>query len=103
MLSIFQTTGQGKQTRSQVIETLKHQDGLTRNELAEASGLSYEQVRNQTANLISEGDIVPRTVEGKRRYYLRIFALVLAGLIPICGASIDDDVNRDVAQELSSS
>ncbi len=103
MLSIFQTTGQGKQTRSRLLETLKQQDGLTRNELVEASSLSYEQIRNQTANLISEGDILPRTVAGKRRYYLRILALVLAGLIPICSGSIDDDVNRDVVQELSSS
>jgi predicted transcriptional regulator len=99
MLSIFQTTGQGKRTRSQVIETLTQQDGLTRNELAKASGLSYEQVRNQTANLISEGAIVPRTEQGKRRYYLRLVALLLVGWLPICGVTFEDDVINDVSQE----
>ncbi|KAM3092075.1 hypothetical protein ACKFKG_23500 [Phormidesmis sp. 146-35] len=103
MLSIFQTTGQGKQTRSQIIETLKQQDGLTRNELVEASGLSYEQVRNQTANLISEGAIVPHSVKGKRRYYLRLLALLLAGWLPFCSASIDEDSISDVGQQLSDS
>ncbi|KAM3098019.1 winged helix-turn-helix transcriptional regulator [Phormidesmis sp. 146-12] len=103
MLSIFQTTGQGKQTRSQVIETLKQRDGLTRNELAEASGLSYEQVRSQTANLISEGAIVPSADKGKRRYYLRLVALLLAGWLPFCGASIEEDSISDVRQELSDS
>lgn len=91
MLSIFQVTNQGKQTRSRLLETLQHKDGLTRNELAEASGLSYEQVRNQTQNLISEGAIVPRTVAGKRCYFVRIFAALLAVWLPICGVTIEND------------
>jgi DNA-binding transcriptional ArsR family regulator len=103
MLSIFQTTGQGKRTRSRLLETLQQKDGLTRNELTEASGLSYEQVRNQTANLISEGAIVPRTEQGKRRYYLRLVALLLVGWLPICGVTIGDDVISDIAQERSDS
>jgi predicted transcriptional regulator len=103
MLSIFQTTGQGKRMRSQVIETLKQQDGLTRSELAKASGLSYEQVRNQTANLISEGAIVPRTERGKRRYYRSIFTLLLISWLPFCGASIAGDGINEVGQELSDS
>jgi predicted transcriptional regulator len=103
MLSIFQTTGQGKRTRSQVIETLTQQNGLTRNELAKASGLSYEQVRNQTANLISEGAIVPRTEQGKRRYYLRLFALLMVSWLPIYEVTIGDDVISDIAQEWSDS
>ena len=91
MLSIFQTTNQGKQTRSRLLETLQHRNGLTRNELAEASGLSYEQVRNQTQNLISEGAIVPRTIAGKRRYVVRIFTGLLAVWLPICGVTIERD------------
>ena len=92
MLSIFQITDQGKRTRSRLLESLHQKDGLTRNELVEESGLSYEQVRNQTQNLICEGAIVPRTVSGKRRYYVRIFAGLLAVWLPIWNVPIDDDV-----------
>jgi len=91
MLSIFQTTGQGKQTRSRLLEALQQKDGLTRNELVEQSGLSYEQVRNQTQNLISEGAIVPRKVLGKRRYYVSIFAGLLAVWLPFWNVPIYND------------
>ena len=103
MLSIYQITGQGKQTRSRLLEALQQKDGLTRKELAQQSGLSYEQVRNQTQNLISEGAIVPRTVAGKRRYFVRIFAGLVAVWLPFLGATIESDAVNLPAQNLTNS
>ena len=103
MLSIFQTTNQGKQTRSRLLETLQQRDGLTRTELAEASGLSYEQVRNQTQNLISEGALMPQTVAGKRRYFVRIFAGLLAVWLPFLGVTIVDDAVNLPDQNMTNS
>lgn len=67
MLSIYQTTPKGKKTRSQLITLLEQQDGLTRSEIVERSTLTYEQVRRQTQNLVSEGVIVSKTDLGQRR------------------------------------
>jgi hypothetical protein len=59
MFSIYKTTNQGPKTRSQLLAVLEQQDGLTRNEIVEASqgALSYEQVRRQTENLIFESGV----------------------------------------------
>jgi predicted ArsR family transcriptional regulator len=63
-------TRQGEQTRSEILATLKQQDGLTRMEIVSASGLTYEQVRNQTENLILDGKIHSKNELSQRRYYL---------------------------------
>ncbi len=74
MFSIYETTQQGQNTRSQLLQVLQHGDGLTRNEIVAASNgtLTYEQVRRQTENLIFERQVYSRRDEAKqRRYYLR--------------------------------
>lgn len=73
MFSIYQTTNQGKRTRSQLLAILEAQgDGLTRQELV-AAGLTYDQVRRQTENLIFERQIYSqRDDTGRRRYYLSL-------------------------------
>ncbi len=55
MFSIYETTDQGQRTRSQLLKVLQEQDGLTRNEIVQASNgtLTYEQVRRQTEKLIA--------------------------------------------------
>jgi DNA-binding IclR family transcriptional regulator len=103
MLSIFQTTNQGQITRSRILDSLKKQDGQTRKELSGSTGLSYEQVRNQTQNLMSEGAINSRTERGKRRYYLRIFVLLLVGWLPICGYTIAEEAVNRLPKELTHS
>lgn len=71
MFSIYQTTGQGERTRARLLAILGKQDGLTRQDLV-AAGLTYDQVRRQTENLILERAISSRKDEtGRRRYYLR--------------------------------
>jgi predicted ArsR family transcriptional regulator len=67
----YRQTNQGKQTRSQLIDTIRQYAGLTRNELVDVSGLTYEQVRRQTRNLSIEGIVQSRIEAGQRRYYLR--------------------------------
>jgi hypothetical protein len=73
MHSIFyKQTNQGQQTRSHLLNPLEVQDGLTRNELVNASGLTYEQVRRQTRNLSIEGAIESRIDhQGQRRYFTK--------------------------------
>jgi len=50
---------------------------MTREELAKASGLTYEQVRNQTLTLVNEGAIVSRMDGRKRRYYRKSLVMML--------------------------
>lgn len=73
MFSIYKTTNQGANTRSQLLAVLQHCDGLTRDEIVRASEgtLSYEQVRRQTENLIFERLVFSRREGRQRRYYLR--------------------------------
>jgi predicted ArsR family transcriptional regulator len=66
------TTDQGLKTRERLLQTLSQTDGLTRNEIALASGLTYEQVRRQTQNLVFEGKIIPRIDERRhKRYFIK--------------------------------
>ncbi|MEP0913055.1 hypothetical protein NDI45_19260 [Leptolyngbya sp. GB1-A1] len=66
------STDRGKQTRSQLLAALRTQDGLTRNELVAASGLTYDQVRRQTKNLCIDGVIESRLDGmGSRRYFMK--------------------------------
>lgn len=69
--SIYRQTGQGARTRSKLMETIRQQEGLSRNELVTASGLTYDQVRRQVSNLCSDGLIQVRVQNRLRRYYLR--------------------------------
>lgn len=72
----------GKSTRSQLLDTLTQQDGLTRNELVAASGLTYEQVRRQTKNLCIDGAIESRPDRtGARRYFIKTQSLVSSFLL----------------------
>lgn len=103
MLSIYEITPQGKKTRSQVITVLTQHDGLTRNEIVAQSGLSYEQVRRQTQNLVTEGKIRSCMVDGQRRYYVQIVMLLLVAFVPICQPTIENDSASDLLYELADS
>ncbi|UBF27499.1 hypothetical protein K9N68_06030 [Kovacikia minuta CCNUW1] len=119
MFSIYETTQQGQQTRSQLLEVLQEQDGLTRNEIVKASNgtLTYEQVRRQTENLIFERQIYSQREETGRRYYLRqkfiqnvskisvsCMVLALAWSVPVGMSNIpgtdDDDHSEKNPTEL---
>jgi len=74
MFSIYAVTDQGQRTRSQLMTVLSQQDGLTRNEIVQASSgtLTYEQVRRQTENLIFERQVYSqRDDSGQRRYFIK--------------------------------
>jgi predicted ArsR family transcriptional regulator len=63
---------QGQQTRSHLLQTWQqHPHGMTRHELMQHSGLSYEQVRRQGENLVWEGLIVCQQDGKAVRYFLR--------------------------------
>ena len=47
MISIYQITMQGQRTRDQILEILREQDGLSREQLCDR-GVTYAQVRRQT-------------------------------------------------------
>ncbi len=70
MRSIYETTSQGKQTRSRLLHHLGSGEELSREDLVQRSGLTYEQVRRQTRNLVMEGILVSRLEAGKRVYSL---------------------------------
>jgi len=109
MFSIYEMTQQVQQTRSQLLEVLQQQDGLTRNEIVKASNgtLTYKQVRRQTENLIFERQIYSQRDGTGRRYYLRqkfmqnvskisvsCMVLILAWSVPVGMSNIpgpDDD------------
>lgn len=103
MLSIYELTPKGKKTRSQLIAVLNQQNGLTRNEIVEKSGLSYEQVRRQTQNLVSEGRIKSTVIQGQRRYYVQIFAMLLVAVVPVCNSTIKNEAVRESRYELKDS
>lgn len=94
MLSIYQSTNQGKRSRSKLLIVLEQRDGLNRNELVKESGLTYEQVRRQTQNLSIEGKIRSRIESGQRRYYLAVVAIFVL-FIPILTPMIDDNSVSD--------
>lgn len=71
MFGIYAITNQGQQTRSQLLQHIQPDEELTRDELIQRSGLSYDQVRRQTKNLCIEGVLQSRIANGKRCYHLR--------------------------------
>ncbi len=71
MLSIYETTDQGRKTRSHLLQHISPHEELSREDLIQRSGLTYDQVRRQTKNLGMEGVLKSRLEGGKRLYRLR--------------------------------
>jgi predicted ArsR family transcriptional regulator len=71
MFSIYETTRQGEQTRSQLLKHLQPHESLSRDDLVQRSGLTYDQVRRQTKNLCIAGILESRLEQGKRMYQLK--------------------------------
>ena len=95
MISTDQITMQGQRTRDQILEILREQDGLSREELCDR-GVTYAQVRRQTKTLVSEGRLRSSTgINGRRYYFLNsTVAFILACLVPIFQpyqVEMDDD------------
>ena len=84
MISTDQITMQGQKTRDQILEVLRNQDGLSREQICDR-GLTYAQVRRQTKTLVNEGKLRSTTgLNGKRYYFLNCtIAFFLACLVPI--------------------
>ena len=84
MISLYQVTDQGKQTRDRILEILESGDGLSREEICDR-GVTYAQVRRQTKTLVNEGKLRSTTgLNGKRYYFLNCtIAFFLACLVPI--------------------
>jgi hypothetical protein len=107
MLSIYETTNQGQQTRSHLLQHIQPGEELTREELQQRSGLTYDQIRRQTKNLCIEGVLKSRIEGGKRWYQLRnsfiqqarnigvsVIVLFLAWSVPVwnlMSSNPDDD------------
>lgn len=72
MISIYEQTQQGKQTRSRLLNHISPDEELSREDLVTRSGLSYDQVRRQTKNLCIDGVLKSRIEGGKRLYRLRV-------------------------------
>ena len=95
-------TRKGQTTRSKILLVLAQQNrGLTRNEIVEHSDLSYEQVRNQTQNLIEDRKIRSQIQDGQRRYYLIVAIFLL--FVPVISPMVDDDSVSDDRSELCDS
>lgn len=71
MISIYETTNQGQKTRLQLLQHILPDEELSRDDLIQRSGLTYDQVRRQTKNLCIEGVIKSRLEGGRRVYRLR--------------------------------
>lgn len=96
MISIYQTTQKGQQTRDKILEILREQDGLSREEICDR-GLSYAQVRRQTGELVSQGKIRSRTEGlGKKRYFV-VYTIVLslACSVPVFNNLFEDSHGDD--------
>lgn len=98
MLSIYETTAQGQQTRSQLLQHIAPGEELTREQLMSRANLTYEQVRRQTKNLSIQGVLQSRIESGKRVYRLRsvsglIVALLMAWSVSVglTNSDVDDD------------
>lgn len=87
MLSTYQTTDQGKRTRAHLLKHLSETEELSREELSQRSGLTYDQVRRQTKNLCIDGTIKSRIEGGKRVYRLRRGAIAASGFLLVLGMS----------------
>jgi predicted ArsR family transcriptional regulator len=72
MRSIYEVHCQGAKTRSHLLQHISPGEELSREEIAQRSGLSYDQVRRQTRNLCEERRLTWRTTgqKGKRVYQL---------------------------------
>jgi Fic family protein len=68
---LYRSTGKGQQTRSTLLQHIHPGEELTRDDLIRRSGLTYDQVRRQTRNLVTEGVIDSRISNGQRYYQLR--------------------------------
>lgn len=85
MISQYQNTQQGQQTRSQLVKCFDANNEFSRDDLVTLSGLSYEQVRRQTKNLCIEGVIKSRiSTNGKRIYQLRSSFIGKMGISAVC-------------------
>ncbi len=85
MISQYQTTNQGQVTRSQLVKCFDANEDLSREELSQRSGLTYEQVRRQTKNLCIEGVISSSiSTNGKRVYRLRTSFIQKIGVSTVC-------------------
>ena len=61
-------TDQGQQTRLRLLLHIAPGETVTRQQLMERSGLSYQQVRRQAKNLCVEGLLYSHLEDGKRVY-----------------------------------
>ncbi len=68
---VYRITPQGDHTRSRLLDHIQPGEELSRDDLVQRSGLSYDQVRRQTRNLCLEGKLHSCLREGKRWYSLR--------------------------------
>ncbi|MCX5965064.1 MAG: hypothetical protein NT070_18625 [Cyanobacteria bacterium] len=68
MISLYQVTDQGKQTRDRILEILASGDGLSREEICDR-GVTYAQVRRQTRTLVNEGKLSSTVGRYGKRYY----------------------------------
>lgn len=66
----YKVTGKGKATRQLILNVLTFHSELSRDEICRLTGLSYEQVRNQTSNLCVEGSVSSKEINRKRYYSL---------------------------------
>lgn len=92
-------TRRGQDTRSKILLTLAQRDGLTRNEIVTLSALTYEQVRNQTQNLIEDRKIRSKIESGERRYYLAAIAIFFL-FVPAFTTMIERDSISDDSVEM---
>ncbi|NJP11405.1 MAG: hypothetical protein HC866_19585 [Leptolyngbyaceae cyanobacterium RU_5_1] len=67
VISIYAVTKQGERSRSLLLRFISPGEQVSREELVERSGLTYDQVRRQTKNLLIEG--VLRSVTNRRKRY----------------------------------
>ncbi|HHP7245540.1 MAG TPA: hypothetical protein ACFE0H_12715 [Elainellaceae cyanobacterium] len=68
---LHRNTDRGQRTRSLLLRHIHPNEEVSRDELVNRSGLTYDQVRRQTKNLCIEGILQSRIENGQRRYSLR--------------------------------
>ena len=87
----YKQTAKGLKTRSQLLEYIQPDEELTRDEWARRAGLTYEQVRRQTKNLVNIGKLQSRLENGQRFYSLsRNFKPIIGTFLiaVLCGWSV---------------
>jgi predicted transcriptional regulator len=102
MISVYQSTQKGRQTREKILEILQEQDGLSRDEICDR-GLTYAQVRRQVKELVSAGTLRSSTESfGKKRYFMVFtIALSLGCSIPLIKVSEDPHGNSYIDRVLN--